>query len=170
MWLMCINASMVLMLRAVINDLDSESFTDERLEQLLAVAAKFVNQDTEASYTVNITSPDITPDPVEVPDEVFVNLTVVKAACMVDQGNLRMKAALAGLSATAGPTKLTVGGENFSAYKDIIALGPCGMYGKMLEDYKLGSGVICHGILSPFISNTFDPSSLSSYSNYDRQR
>jgi hypothetical protein len=80
---------------------------------------------------------------------------------MVDQGNMRMKAALAGISASAGPVNLSVGGTNFTSYKDIVEMGPCGMYGALLCDYKLGSGAVCHGILSPFISNTFDPSSLS---------
>jgi hypothetical protein len=115
-------------------------------------------------------SPDITPDPVTNNDNIFVNLTVVKAACIVDQGNLRVRAAIAGLSANAGPAGLNVGGGNFSAFKDLIALGPCAMYKEMLQDYILGSGVICHGILSPFISNTFDPSSFNSYLNNDRLR
>jgi hypothetical protein len=165
---MCINASMVLMLRAVINDLDSESFTDERLEQLLAVSAQFVNREAEGTYVINITSPDITPDPVDVPDDAFVNLTVIKAACMVDQGNMRMKAAIAGLSASAGPASMNVGASHFTAYKDIIELGPCAMYQQMLADYKFGSGAICHGILSPFISNTFDPSNLHYNSTHER--
>jgi hypothetical protein len=162
---MCINASLVLMLRALINDLDSETYTDNRLEQLVAIAAKFVNQDVEASYVVDIMSPDIVPDPIEVPDEIFSNLTVVKAACLIDQSNLRVKAALAGISASAGPASLSVGGAHFSAFKDIIDKGACHMYKEMLRDYKLGSGAICHGILSPFISNTFDPTSLN-FSDY----
>ena len=167
---MCINASLVLMLRALINDLDSETYADNRLEQLIAIAAKLVNQDVEGSYTIDIMSPDITPDPVDVPDDIFSNLTVVKAACLIVHNNLRVKAALAGLSASAGPANLSVGGAHFSAFKDIIDKGPCIMYKEMLRDYKLGSGVICHGILSPFISNTFDPSSLSFNSSYPDNR
>lgn len=154
---MCINENMTLILRALINDLDNEDYSDERLEQLIAIAARFVIQDTSAAYTADVMSPDITPDPYANNDDIFVNLTVVRAACMVDQGNLRVRAAMAGLSATAGPASLNVGGGNFSAFKDLIALGPCAMYKEMLQDYILGSGVICHGILSPFISNTFDP-------------
>jgi hypothetical protein len=154
---MCINENMTLILRALINDLDSADYSDERLEQLIAIAANFVLQDTSStSYTVNIMSPDITPDPWD-DDMTFVNLTVLRAACMVDQGNLRVRAALAGLSANAGPASLSVGGSNFAAFKDLIALGPCALYKEMLQDYILGSGLVCHGILSPFISNTFDP-------------
>lgn len=164
---MCINESIVITLRAVINDLDSATYSDERLEQLLAVAGNFVLQDTGSTvYTVNIMSPDFTPDPVTNNDITFINLVVVRAACMIDQGNLRVKAALAGLEATAGPTKLSVGGDNFSAYKEIIALGPCSMYTSMLEDYILGGGIVCHGILSPFVSNDYYPYN----SNFDNHR
>lgn len=155
---MCINESMVITLRALINDLDATTYSDERLEQLIAVAANFVLQDTQSTvYTVNIMSPDITPDPVTSRDIYFTNLSVVKAACMIDQGNLRVRAAMAGLEALAGPTRLKVGGEGFSAYKEIIALGPCEMYKRMLEDYILGTGLVCHGILSPFVSNDYYP-------------
>lgn len=158
---MCINASMILMLRALINDLDSETFSDNRLEQLIAVAAQFVNQDIETSYVINITSPNITPDPVAQHDDIFVNLVVTKSACLIDHGNLRVRASLAGLEAVAGPSRLKVGGDSLAGYRDIISMGPCYMYQTMLVDYKLGSGRICHGILSPFVSNNFDPDNLS---------
>ncbi len=164
---MCVNSSITLMVRALINDLDAETYTDERLEQLIVVAAKFVNQDLESSYVIDINSPDIVPDPVDQDDEIFVNLVSVKSACMIDHGNLRLKAAVAGLSATAGPASLSIGSNNFGAYKDIIAMGPCAMYRIMLQDYKFGAGALCHGILSPFISNSFDPSNLNY--GYDRR-
>lgn len=165
---MCVNAGITLMLRAVINDLDSESYTDERLEQLIVVAAKFVNADLESSYVISINGPDITPDPIEQSDDMFVNLLVMRAACLVDSGNLRVRAALAGLQATAGPAMLKVGGENFSAYKAILEMGPCALYRQMLQDYKLGSGAMYHGILSPFVSNTFDPESMNFYGGHLR--
>ncbi len=164
---MCINNSITLMLRAVLADLDdeNETYTDERLEQLIAVAAKFVNQDLETSYVVNITSPDITPDPVTNNDDLFVNLVVIKSACLIDHGNLRIKAALAGLEAVAGPARLKVGGDNFASFRTLVEVGACAMYKTLLQDYKLGSGVICHGILSPFISNSFDPEELRQVTN-----
>jgi len=149
---------MVITLRALINDLDSATYSDERLERLIAIGANFVLQDTQSTvYTVNIMSPDITPDPVANNDKIFANLSVVRAACMIDSGNLRTKAALAGVEAVAGPTRIKVGDEGVSAYKDIIALGPCAMYKEMLQDYILGTGLVCHGILSPFVSNDYYP-------------
>lgn len=162
---MCINASLTLMLRAVLADLDNETYTDERLEQLIVVAAKFVNQDLEASYVVDVTGVDITPDPVDSNDDIFINLTVIKSACLIDHGNLRIKAALAGLEAVAGPARLKVGGDNFAAFRTLVEAGACAMYKTLLQDYKLGSGAICHGILSPFISNTFHPDDLRTSDN-----
>lgn len=167
---MCINANIILMIRALINDLDSVSFTDDRLELLAAVAGQYVNQDLETNYTIDILGQDIMPDPVDEHDNIFINLLAVKAACLIDHGNLRMRAALAGLEAKAGFASLKVGGDSFGAYKDIINLGPCGMYVAMLDDYKMGSGSICHFILSPFISNSFDPVNLTFYESDDRYR
>lgn len=157
---MCINRSITLMLRAVLADLDNETYEDERLEQLIAVAAKFVNQDLETSYVVDITGSDITPDPVDSNDDLFINLVVVKSACLIDHGNMRIKAALAGLEAVAGPARLKVGGDNFASFRSLVEVGACAMYKTMLQDYKLGSGAICHAVLSPFISNNFDPDDL----------
>lgn len=156
------------MVRAFINDLDESDyeFTDERLEQLISVAAKLVNMDLEKTYTINVTSPAITPDPVTELDEIFVNLLVLKSACMIDHGNMRVKAALAGLTAKAGPASISVGGEHFKALQTIVEQGPCKMYAEVLKDYKFGSGVIGHAIMGPFISNTFDPNNLS-YFNSD---
>jgi hypothetical protein len=159
---MCINETMIITLRAVINDLESATYSDDRLAQLLAISANYVIIDTQTTvYVVDVMSPSITPDPVTRNDLVFTNLTVLRAACMIDQGNLRMRAALAGLEAVAGPTRLKVGGDAFNAYKELLNLGPCALYKKTLEDYILGSGLICHGILSPFVSNTFDASNLN---------
>jgi hypothetical protein len=164
---MCINETMIITLRAVINDLESTTYSDDRLAQLLAIAANYVIIDTKTTtYVVDIMGPNITPDPAPLNDLIFVNLTVLKAACMIDQGNLRMRAALAGLSASAGPASLSVGGGNFAAFKELIALGPCALYKEMLQDYILGSGLVCHGILSPFVSNDFNPD----FGNYEDYR
>jgi hypothetical protein len=165
---MCVNASITLMLRAILADLDNETYTDERLEQLIVVAAKYVDMDLEKDYTVDILGIDITPDPVEQNDEIFVNLVVIKAACMIDQGSLRLKAALAGIEAVAGPARLKVGGDNFSAFRTLVEVGACAMYKTMRQDYQLGNGAYCHGILSPFTSNSFDADNLRNFSEGHR--
>lgn len=147
------------MLRVLIDDLDSADYTDARLEQLLAVSGKYVNEDIGTSYVINIVTPDISPDPVDVNDNVFVNLNVLKAACLVDQGNMRSKAALSGLEARCGPAVLKTGGV-LEGIKLVLSNGPCASYKELVLNYVVGNGLIGHGVLSPFISNTFDPSIL----------
>lgn len=155
---MCINSSLVIMLRAIINDLDSETYTDDRLEQLIAVAGMYVNKDLDGTYTIDIASPDITPDPF--PDDIaFFNLLTMKAACLVDQGTFRTQAAMEGLEARCGPATMKVLGR-LAGFKELLSVGPCGAYITMLRDYKAGDPTNYHGILSPFISNDFDPQTL----------
>lgn len=156
---MCINQSLVIMLRAIIDDLDSVTYTDSRLEQLLAVAAMYVNKDLDTTYVINIGSPDITPDPFDSSDTAFINLVVIKAACTIDQSAFRVRAATSGLEARCGPAVMKVL-EGSSTYKDLINLGACGTYLNLLRDYKLGTGEACHAILSPFVSDNFDPQDL----------
>jgi len=152
------------MLRALINDLDSlnYTYTDSRLEQLISVAAKYVNQDIESSYIINVISPDIAPNPVDSNDDIFINLTVMKSACLVDQGAFRTKAALAGLSVKCGPASIQTL-QQLDGFRELINNGPCAAYSALLKDYKMGSGVVCHGILSPFVNDNFDQQTLFSY-------
>lgn len=166
---MCINAEITLMVRTLINDLDSVSYDDERLNQIIAVAAKYVNKEMGTSYVVSVTTPDITPDPVEQSDEAFVNLLVMKTACQIDQGVFRTKAALAGLEARCGPAILKTGGH-LDGFKEILSQGPCALYAAMLRDYRYGSGELCLAVMGPFISNDFDPGTLKRYTSGDEYR
>ncbi len=156
---MCVNESIIIMVRTLINDLDSESYTDERLSQIIAVSAKYVNKDLERTYIVDILSPDISPDPVDQSDESFINLLVMKTACQIDHGLFRTKASLAGLEARCGPAILKTGGH-LDGFKEILAQGPCALYKEMLRDYKYGDGSLCIAVMGPFTSNEMDPSTL----------
>lgn len=168
---MCINADVIIMVRTLINDLDSdnETYSDDRLSSIIAVSAKYVNKDLERTYTINISSPDITPDPVTQNDDTFINLLVMKTACQIDTGLFRTKAALAGLEARCGPAILRTAGH-LDGFKEMLASGPCGLYAAMLRDYKYGSGELCHAVMGPFISNDFDPDVLRYTKGDDRLR
>lgn len=159
-----IDSHIVIMLRTLINDLDSSNYTytDDRLEQTIAVAAMYVNKDLDKNYIIDVNGPEITPNPYEQGDDSFVNLVVLKAACIIDQGTFRTKAAVAGLMAKCGPATLQTL-QHLDGFKELLTLGPCGAYQAALTDYKLGSGDLCHIILSPFISDDFDPQSIGSY-------
>jgi hypothetical protein len=147
------------MLRVLINDVSSTTYTDDRLKQMMAVSALYINQDIDfdISYTVDVATPDIIPDPST--DVVYTNFMVMKAACLADLSTYRTKALMEGIAAKCGPAALTVVG-NLRGFKELLTMGPCAAYESMKEDYILADGSICRAILTPFTGNNFDPESL----------
>ena len=86
---------MTRILRFMIFDLDKPyKFEDERLQECLVVAAQLTTQELDFSqpFLADLNAFDIIPDPTDrsgVPptrDDSFINLTCMKAACMVDRG------------------------------------------------------------------------------------
>lgn len=152
----------IIMLRIMLNDnCDDPQYSDSSLEQLLVVAAHYVITDVSLSvdYEVSISDMTITPDPTDDPrDEVFINFMVLKAACLADQGNFRLKAALEGIKAVLGPAALSVGG-NLRGYLTILEQGPCKAYADMKKDFAFGNTTV-KAIFSPFVGNRFDPLNL----------
>lgn len=151
---------MVISLRSLIADLDSSCFTDDRLKQLLVVAAQYVMTDAniETDYTINITSPNISPDPTatDTQDLPFSNLTVLKAACIIDRGNARLAAAINGLEARCGPAQMKVS-RRMDGFSILLDQGYCGAYKEALRQYLFGNVAFCRAILSPFVNANFQP-------------
>lgn len=168
------DVDMTLMVRTLISDLDpvSPTYTDARIQQVIVVAATYVQQEAnlDKQYSINITIPSITDDPTIAPnkDEIFVGLTCLKSACILDQSTFRTKAAIDGVRASLGSASIGVS-SNLSGFKTILDQGPCAMYHTLLNDWNIGNATAVQAILSPFIGNTFDPRYLSraNYSNPD---
>ena len=100
-----------IIVRTLINDLsDTPTYSDERLLQVIAVAAKYIQFDIslDHSYEINLTNPNIIPDPTSDNDSIFISLVSLKAACLIDQSVLRTKAVMEGLRAALGPAQLSV--------------------------------------------------------------
>ena len=166
------NVEMPLIVRSWINDLsDTPTYSDERIQQLIVVAAQYVIQevDLRTNYAINVVNPDITPDPtlLEEKDFDFIGLTALKASCILDQSSLRTKAATEGIRAALGPAQLSVGG-GLRGYEVILNQGPCALYTKLREDYQIGKVAAIHAILGPFVGNKFDSRYLQG--NSDRSR
>lgn len=160
------NDEMVTMLRVLINDLEApETYTDARLKQVLVVAAIYVQQEIDSSivYTIDVGTPDISPDPTDDPrDDVFINFTVLKAACMIDLGELRLQALRAGVEARCGPAWIRVANGN-KAFALLLEEGPCATYEQLKMEYLVGNANAVKAVLSPFIGNRFDPVTLNTY-------
>jgi hypothetical protein len=149
--------------RNLINDVsESPTYSDARIQQLIATAAKFVEFDVvlDTVYDVNVTTSTITPDPIVNNDTIFVSLTCLKAACLVDQSTLRTKAAMEGIRASLGPANLSVGGS-LEGYKMLLEKGPCALYAELTEHWDVQNATAIHAILSPFVGNKFDAKNLN---------
>lgn len=152
-----------IIVRTLINDFsDTPTYSDERLLQILSVAAKYVQFDVvlDYSYDVNVVVPDIVPDPTSHNDSIFISLTCLKAACMIDQSSVRTKAALEGIRAALGPASLSVGGS-LAGLKMILETGPCATYDELTSHWDVKEATAIRAILSPFVGNRFDPTSLA---------
>ena len=154
--------NMVQMLRVVIFDLETTpTYSDSRLEEMLIASAHLVTQDIDfsTSYSVDILGQSITPDPTDQNDKEFVNFVVLKAACLADQSTLRSKVNSAGVSVRLGPSAISTS-NNVKGFEILLNQGPCSAYEKMKWEYELGNANAIRAVLSPFIGNNFDPSSL----------
>lgn len=152
-----------IIVRTLINDLsDNQTYSDERLLQVITVAAKYVQFDVvlDHSYDVNVANPNISPDPTIDNDSIFISLVSLKAACIIDQSALRTRAAMEGIRAALGPAQLSVAGS-LSGFKMIIEEGPCAAYDELTSHWDVKEATAIRAILSPFVGNRFDPTSLT---------
>lgn len=153
-------SEIVPIVRVLINDLvEPYTYSNNRLYQVIVVAAQFVKEDLQglSDYTINIQTPDISPDPTEsdTRDDIFLNSVSLKSACFVDQSTFRTKAASEGIRAALGPASLSVTG-NLSGFKILLDQGPCALYDKFISDYDIANATNIASVLSPFIGNKFD--------------
>jgi len=159
-----------IIVRTLINDLsDQPVYSDERIVQVIAVAAKYVQFDVslEKPYIVDVANPGISPDPTEDRDEIFISLVSLKAACIIDQSTFRTKAANEGIRAALGPAQLSVGG-NLAGWKTMLELGPCAAYDELVSHWDVGQATTAKAILSPFVGNKFNSSNIRN--NYNSMR
>ncbi len=152
----------IIMLRILINDDDCANYeySDNRLLTVLGLAAHYVNSEIDfgTTYTVDVLTPSISPDPTSIPDEDFLNFVVLKAACIIDRGNMRVAAMSAGVEARCGPAVMRTL-RRMDAFKTLIDNGFCAAYEQLRLEYKTGTGRSIRAVLSPFVNKSFDPES-----------
>lgn len=151
-----------LVVRTLINDLDTDSptYSDDRIKQLVVVAARYVINEIPfaTQYNLDIINSTISPDPsVDATRDVyFVSFVALKSACLLDQSTFRTKAISEGIRTALGPANLQVAG-NLAGYKTLLDMGPCKTYEQSRLEYVAGNTQIIRAVLSPFVGNNFDP-------------
>ncbi len=110
-------------------------FTDDRIVQSVVVSALIVQQeyDFSTSYTLDLESFDIIPDPcvTETLDPIAMTLFGLKAACMLDGCRLRNVAGSAVL-VKDGDTEIDTT-NSYKGLQQILQIGPCAAYATLLK-------------------------------------
>jgi hypothetical protein len=140
---------MVVMLRSIIGDFDSEKYTNERLKQVLTIGAYNVVHDADfsTSYTVDVGQVSISPDPIENSDGNFVILSVYKSACILLGSEVKTESANA-VAIKDGPSSIDLRGVSQNLivlYNDL-----CKKYDELLKSYQYNNTLVGHAILGPY--------------------
>jgi len=142
---------MTIMVRHLVNDLDSSSytFTHERVEESILVCAQLTAYeiDFEKSYTIDVDSSSLTPDPTTGDkDESFITLVCLKTAHMLLSSEVKTHS-LNAISLRDGPSALDLRGivTGLKILFDDITK----RYEEAVLQYKL-SGVVGEAVLGPY--------------------
>jgi len=142
--------TMVIMLRVIIDDMGSNpTYSDSRLEEVLVVSANLTKQDIDFAndYTIGVTDSTITPDPTDTPDNGFINLVTLKAACLLANSEYKTEANNA-ISVRDGSASIDKRGVAAAKkdWKDSI----CKDYDRAEKEYKLGNSNAGAAIIGPY--------------------
>lgn len=144
---------MVEILRVMVNDMDEEAYTAAKLERVLVVSAfQVLNEvDFPQDFSVSISQTSISPDPT-VPayrDNSFVNLTCLKAACVIDRGGA-VTAAQRAISVRDGGSAVDLRGV-FQGKLALLEKGWCAVYEDQKFEYLVGEGRVAGAVvMGPF--------------------
>ena len=134
-------------LRVIINDIDADTYTDARLEQiLLAGAYVIVNEiDIASSYTVDMSAETISPDPES--DVAIMNLLILKTAVIIKNNEAKAAQRL-GVTITDGPSTISGKGKLDAIIADAKMLSD--KYEKTKLEYLAGNCKAGQAIMTPF--------------------
>ena len=139
--------------RHLISDVDPTAYTfsANRIETSILVAAQLItmNVDFNNTYTINVESCALSPDPTDTDtkDNPFIALTCLRAACIVIGGDIRKESGNA-ISIKDGPSAIDLRGVTSTLtvlYKDL-----CEKYAHALLESRAGGRVAGQSILGPY--------------------
>lgn len=141
-------------LRVMLGDFEATEYTDNVLQRLIVVAAQFTANELDFSqtFTANINSLDIIPDPTnsESRDDPFINLTCMKAACLANRGDSWIKSKKALVIKDIGGIMVDTRDVFKAKYNLLLKGGWCPVYEEEKLIYETTGSVPGKAILSPF--------------------
>lgn len=139
--------------RHLIDDLDATKYkySQNRVETAILVSAQLttMNVDFNNSYTINVESCNLSPDPTDTDtkDNPFINLVSLRTACIILGGEIRSESGNA-ISIKDGPSAIDLRGVSqvlATLYKDL-----CDKYDHTLLEYRAGNSIAGHAIIGPY--------------------
>lgn len=139
--------------RHLVDDLNPSNYkySDMRIETSILVAAQLsvMNVDFANTYSINVESCTLSPDPTdaETKDDAFITLVSLRTACIIIGSEIRSESGNA-ISIKDGPSAIDLRGVSQTLtvlYKDL-----CEKYDKLLLEYRAGNSVAGHAILGPY--------------------
>jgi hypothetical protein len=167
------DSEMVVVLRHMIDDLaDTPKYSDDRLSQLILVGAQFVKAENpfETDYTINIENGVLKPDPTasSTRDDSFINLTLLRSACLLASSGLGKSASL-GILVVEGPNRFDNRGAN--AGKQLQVKTWCEAYADAKWEFVSASLTTPgEAIIGPYRSMDYKNGSGGSFLFSDRDR
>ena len=153
-------SDLVIMLRTEIGDLDSTTYSDSRLKEVIVYAAYNVYQSASfaSTYTIDISDKTISPDPYDIGDFDFCVLSVYKAACTILTGEVKTNASKA-VVIKDGPSFVDFRGPT-TALSDLMKAA-CQTYKDLLFNYQLTgpsngeTTAVGQAVLTPYAPGSF---------------
>jgi len=145
--------------RHLINDVDPDNYTysDDRIETTISVSAQLVSTevDFENTYVIDVEQCTLTPDPTDPTtalasankDDGFINLTALKAACII-LGSEMKTYALTSVRITDGPSSIDT--SSVAQQLKFMYEFACKRYEEYKFNYAAGSNAVGKAILSPY--------------------
>lgn len=140
------------MLRYLIDDNSSTpTYSDSRLKHLILTSAVLVRQDANFrnDYTVDLVTFTLSPDPTltDTREDIFVNLILLKAACLVSANDLKTSCKHIRFSDGRSSMDTTAAARSFQI---LFEKGPCTWYKEALKTYQLrGLDAVGEAIFTP---------------------
>jgi hypothetical protein len=150
---------MTTMVRQLIYDVDPDDYTysDERLETTILVAAQITSTevDFENTYIIDVDQCTLTPDPTDPTsalssankDDGFINIVSLKAACIIMGSELRTNA-LNSVKVSDGPSSIDCTAA--AGYIKYLYDNSCSQYEQFKFNFMAGTNAVGKAVLSPY--------------------
>jgi hypothetical protein len=138
--------------RSIINDLDSDSYTysAERIETCILASAvmETLNVPFTNDYTISVETCTLDPDPTAAAtkDDAFITLISLRTACMIIGSEIRSESGNA-ISIKDGPSAIDLRGVSktlITFYRDL-----CDKYEQLVLDYRAGNSIAGQAVTGP---------------------